>query len=153
MKRWITTFLAAMAVVATMALPAAAAPENKGTTFIAPSEITASVLVDVINPFTAQDGYVGFGVVGNPTDGTIEHVGGLVVYSPYLDTNLKLKNFTIDLTSGEITALVPSIGRAPLFMLDGLTLRFTETASMVLVGNNDIAGAEAGTAMPDWPFI
>ena len=153
MKRWITTLLAAVAVLATMALPASAAPANKGTTFIAPSEITASVLVDVINPFTAGDAGVGFGVVGNPTDGTIEHVGGLVVYSPALDKNLKLKNFTIDLESGYITALVPGIGRAPLFMLDGLTLRFTETASQVLLGDSSITGAEAGTATPDWPFI
>ena len=153
MKRWITTLLAAMAVLATMALPASAAPANKGTTFIAPSEITASVLVDVINPFTAGENGVGFGVVGNPTDGTIEHVGGLVVYSPAMDKELKLKNFTIDLDSGYITALVPGIGRAPLFMLDGLTLRFTETASQVLLGNSDITGAVAGTATPDWPFI
>jgi hypothetical protein len=64
-----------------------------------------------------------------------------------------LKNFTIDLESGYITALVPGIGRAPLFMLDGLTLRFTETASQVLLGSSDITGAVAGTAMPDWPFI
>jgi hypothetical protein len=153
MKRWITTLLAAMAVLATMALPASAAPANKGTTFIAPSDITASVLVDVISPVTPDGDFVGFGVVGNPTDGTIEHVGGLVVYSPALDKNLKLKNFTIDLDSGYITALVPGIGRAPLFMLDGLTLRFTETASQVLLGNSDITGAVAGTAMPDWPFI
>ena len=125
---------------------------NKGTTFIDPSPITESVLVDVINPITPNGDYVGFGVVGNPSDGTIEHVGGLIVYSPALDAELKLKNFTIDLASGYVTGLVPGFGRVPLFMLDGLTLRFTETASQVLLGDNTIAGAPAGEAMPDWPF-
>ena len=151
MKRWITTLMAAMFVVAAVA-PAAAAPANKGTTFIMPSDTTASVLVGVINPYTADGDYVGFGVTGNPADGTIEHVGGLIVYSPALDRNLSLKNFTIDLDSGYITGLVPGIGRVPLFMLDGLTLRFTETASMALVGDASLAGESAGTAMPDWPF-
>jgi hypothetical protein len=153
MTRRIATMLTTILLVASIALPASAAPSNKGTTFIDPSPITESVLVGVINPFTPSGDFVGFGVVGNPADGTIEHVGGLIVYSPFLDTELMLKNFTIDLNSGYVTGLVPGFGRVPLFMLDGLTLLFTETASQVLLGDNSIAGAVAGEAMPEWPFI
>lgn len=153
MKRWITTALATMLVVATMAGPAAAVPSDKGTTYITPSAITASVLVDVTNPFTANGGAVGFGVVGNPADGTVEHVGGLVVYSPALDRNLSLKNFTIDLTDASVSALVPGFGRVTLFTLDGLDLRFTETASQVLLGSSAITGELAGSAAIEWPFL
>ena len=152
MKR-ITISLVAVFVVAVTALPASAAPQNKGTTFIDPSPITESVLVGVTNPVTPRGDFVGFGVVGNPTDGAIEHVGGLTVYSPALDRELNLKNFTIDLNSGSVTALVPGFGRVPLFTLDGLTLLFTETASQVLVGDDSLVGLEAGVASPEWPFL
>ena len=144
--------LVAVFVVAATALPASAAPQNKGTTFFDPSPITESVLLGVTNPVTPSGDFVGFGVVGNPKDGTIEHVGGLVVYSPFLDRELNLKNFTIDLNSGDVTGLVPGFGRVPLFTLDGLTLLFTETASTVLVGDESLAGLEAGFAAPEWPF-
>ena len=151
--RRITTLAIAVFVVAVTALPASAAPQNKGTTFIDPSPITESVLVGVTNPATPRGDFVGFGVVGNPADGTIEHVGGLTVYSPALDRDLNLKNFTIDLNSGSVTALVPGFGRVPLFTLDGLTLLFTETASQVLVGDNSLVGEAAGVASPEWPFL
>ena len=47
MKRFIAILLAVGMLVAVMALPAAAAPKNKGTTYIDPSPLTESVLQGV----------------------------------------------------------------------------------------------------------
>jgi hypothetical protein len=104
----------------------------------------------VAKPGALTDMGAAFGIVGNPKDGTIEHVGGLFV------AGLKISNFTIDLTTdpdgdGENIALVTGIVndsfRAPLFEVGpDLTLYFTETASGAIVGSDAIAGAVAGTA-------
>jgi hypothetical protein len=142
--------LAAGLAVSAMALPAGAAPSNKGTTYVVPSALTMSVLEGVAKPGALTDMGAAFGIVGNPKDGTIEHVGGLFV------AGLKISNFTIDLTTdpdgaGDKIALVTGIVndsfRAPLFEVGSdLTLYFTETASGAIVGSDAIAGEVAGTA-------
>jgi len=91
--------------------------------------------------------------VGNPSDGTIEHVGGLYVYSPASDSTLELRNFTIRVADGRVSGIVNDAFRADLFSFDpadagdgSVTLYFTGTASNAVVGSNAIAGAVAGTA-------
>ena len=92
-----------------------------------------------------------FGVVGNPTDGTIEHVGGLYVNG--VGGTLELRNFTIRVADGKVSGIVNDSFRADLFSFspadasDGVvTLRFTELASSAVVGSDAIEGAVAGTA-------
>src|SRR5659263_341196 len=133
--------------------PASAAPANKGTTFVAPSALTSSVLEGVAKPGSLGARGAGFGIVGNPSDGTIEHVGGLYVYSPASDSTLELRNFTIRVADGRVSGIVNDAFRADLFSFDpadagdgSVTLYFTGTASNAVVGSNAIAGAVAGTA-------
>ena len=160
----IAATVASAGLIATaMAAPVGAAPSKKGTTFITPSATTNLVLQGVAKPgkLTVK-GEAAFGIVGNPSDGTIEHVGGLFVNSLVSGTTLELRNFTIDLTTdpdddgpniGLVTGIVNDSFRAPLFEVgapdeDGIvTLYFTETADAAIVGDIlDIVGAEAGTA-------
>ncbi|MDX5319241.1 MAG: hypothetical protein LPK38_07855 [Actinomycetes bacterium] len=156
------TLAAAGLVAAGFMGPASAAPSNKGTTFVAPSELTVSVLQGVAKPGSLGDRGAGFGIVGNPKDGTIEHVGGLYVYSPASESTLELRNFTIDVRDrdmdgwGVVTGIVNDSFRAPLFYFDmddaadgTVTLFFTGTASGAVVGSDGIAGAVAGTATID----
>jgi len=154
------TLAAAGLVAAGFAAPAMAAPSNKGTTFVAPSALTLSVLEGVAKPGSLGAKGAGFGIVGKPNDGTIEHVGGLYVYSPASMSTLELRNFTIDIRDldgdgdGVVTGIVNDSFRAPLFSfdmddaLDGnpVTLYFTSTASEAVLGSGAITGAIAGTA-------
>ncbi len=149
------TALAAGAVAA----PATAAPSKKGTTFVVPSELTDSVLEDVLKPGSLGDKGAGFGIVGNPASGTIKHVGGLAVDGSagiLEDDFLELRNFWIELSDGVVSGDVENFGRADLFTftpnVDGsVTLFFTETASLAVVGSGAITGAEAGTATIETP--
>jgi hypothetical protein len=146
---------AAAALAATaVAAPAAAAPSNKGTTYVVPSALTGIVLEEVLKPGSLGEMGAGFGIVGNPSKGTIKHVGGLAVDGSagiLEDDYLELRNFWIELSEGVISGDVENFGRADLFTFtpnpDGsVTLFFTETASAAIVGSGDIAGQVAGTA-------
>lgn len=159
----IATALATAGLLAVAAAgPAGAAPSNKGTTYVAPSALTASVLEGVARPGSLGSMGAAFGIVGNPNDGTIEHVGGLYVYSPASDSTLELRNFTIDVRDldgngwGVVTGIVNDSFRAPLFSFDmddaadgTVTLYFTSTASEAVLGSGAITGAIAGTATID----
>jgi hypothetical protein len=146
--------IAATALAATIAAPAAAAPEKKGTTFVVPSATTESVLEGVLKPGKLSDKGAGFGIVGNTKKGPIKHVGGLAVDASggVGDSYLELRNFWIG--KGVITGEVEGIGRAPLFNfdttdeLDNVTLTFTDAASMVIVGDLSLTapGITAGVA-------
>lgn len=165
MKKSVSTALAlgaAAALAATaVAAPAAAAPKNKGTTFVAPSALTAGVLVDVLRPGSLGAMGAGFGIVGNPASGTIKHVGGLSVNGSagiLMDADLELRNFWIEVSDGIVSGDVENFGRADLFTFDPedaadgvVTLLFTETASLAVVGNPGITGLEAGTASITMP--
>lgn len=148
----ITAALAAAGLVAAgVAAPASAAPKNKGTTYVVPSALTGSVLQGVAKPGSLGAMGAGFGIVGNPNDGTIEHVGGLYVFSPASNSTLELRNFTIDLGAATVSGIVNDSFRADLFTFsanaDGsVTLKFTSTASNAIVGSDAITGAVAGTA-------
>ena len=159
------TLAAAGLVAAGFMGPASAAPSNKGTTFVDPSDATEKVLVDVLRPGSLGKAGAAFGIVGNPKDGTIEHVGGLAIRAGS-GAVLELRNFTIDLRDrdkdglGVVTGIVNDSFRAPLFSFDMddatdddgfVTLFFTATASGAIDfrvdGTSvDITGAEAGTA-------
>ncbi|GAA0247977.1 hypothetical protein GCM10010492_54660 [Saccharothrix mutabilis subsp. mutabilis] len=106
-----------------------------------------SLGVDV-KPFFARsrDGVISFAVVGDPGDGTIEHVGGLVLRAGH--TRLFLTDYTIDLDRGVLTGLVGFRQRAELFTLgaatpQGVTLALTPAAAQVL---NSTFGVTAFTA-------
>jgi len=150
--------------------PASAAPSNKGTTTVAPSVATGSVLEGLLRPVVGDAGAT-FGIVGNPKDGTIEHVGGLAIRTGS-GAVLELRNFTIDLRDrdkdglGVVTGIVNDSFRAPLFYFgmddatddDGfVTLFFTGTASGAIDFRDadgqpvDITDAVAGTATIDLP--
>ena len=155
------TLAAAGLVAAGFMGPASAAPSNKGTTFVDPSDLTESVLVaerPIASPGYAVSGKgVAFGIVGNPNDDTIEHVGGLFVRT--LDTGkiLQLRNFTIDTGSATVSGVVSGFGRVDLFTYtpntDGsVELLFTQTASAAVTGSETaIAGLSAGSATIDLP--
>ncbi len=98
-------------------------PPNKGTTFVGPSDATEKVLVDVLRPGSLGKAGAAFGIVGNPKDGTIEHVGSLAIRAGS-GAVLELRNFTIDLRDrdkdglGVVTGIVNDSFRAPLFSFD-----------------------------------
>jgi hypothetical protein len=162
-KKSVSTALAlgaAAALAATaVAAPAAAAPKNKGTTFVAPSDVTASVLVDVLRPGSLGDKGAGFGIVGNPASGTIKHVGGLSVNGSagiLMDADLELRNFWIEVADGVVSGDVENFGRADLFTFEAndegsFDLFFTETASLAVIGTDGIEGEFAGTASIETP--
>ena len=130
--------IAATALAATIAAPAAAAPDKKGSTTVTVSPITKSVLAEapILRPGSLAGTRevdsevvpsVKFGIVGNvkrisfdPLKGVIKHVGGVALDTTAFpdgvnDSSLRLRNFWIDLNAGEVTGLVEGIGRAPLF--------------------------------------
>lgn len=147
------TLAAAGLVAAGFMGPASAAPSNKGTTYIVP-EFGA----EVARPGYFVDGRgAAFGIVGNPSDGTIEHVGG--VYVQGANGLLKIRNFTIDTLDGTVSGIVNG-KRADLFtitsasMVDGdiiASLAFTEAASMAVAGDDRLINLPAGTAVVDLP--
>jgi len=151
------TLAAAGLVAAGFMGPASAAPSNKGTTFVDPSGLTASVLAEnaIARPGYFVDGKgVAFGIVGNPNDGTIEHVGGLNVEGT--SGSLELRNFQIRVADGRVSGIVNDSFRADLFSFmpadaaDGVvTLYFTGTASEAVLGDMSIMGEIAGTATID----
>lgn len=157
MKRTVTAAVALVGAAAlaatTFAAPASATPNRKGNTEIIPNETLAGLLVSVQQPFTAGDlGGVEFGIVGNPTDGTIEHVGGITI-STLAGDEVALRNFIIDLNAGTVSASVRGIGQVELFDLDGLTLTLNETASTVIAGDASLTGAPVATAdISEWNF-
>jgi hypothetical protein len=148
-----TSIAVAALALAAIAAPVSAAPSNKGTTTVVPSALTASVLAGVAKPGYLSGGAV-FGIVGNPKDGTIEHVGGLYVNTLTGAGVLELRNFTIRVADGRVSGIVNDSFRADLFSFDPadagdgvVTLKFTATASQAVTGGNAIAGETAGTAI------
>jgi hypothetical protein len=163
MKKILTLAVASLLVIA-LAVPAFAAPKNKGTTYVAPSAITLSVLVGVTSPGSLGDLGAGFGIVGKPAakgfnDGVVKHVGGLEITTTLGD--LEIRDFWIDTNAETVSAYVPALdARADLFTLSGVyeggsdcevgaTLLFNDFASAVIVGSDVISGAEAATACVD----
>jgi hypothetical protein len=149
--RLATTIAIGAIAISAIAAPVSAAPGNKGTTTVAPSALTASVLAGVARPGSLGAGGASFGIVGNPKDGTIEHVGGLYVNG--VGGTLELRNFTIRLADGAVSGIVNDAFRADLFTFDPadagdgvVTLHFTSLASSAVVGSDAITGAVAGTA-------
>ncbi|MEX1297183.1 MAG: hypothetical protein AB1Z67_13540 [Candidatus Limnocylindrales bacterium] len=154
------TAAVALAAAAFTAPVAAGGPNKKGTTFVAPSETTASVLQRVLKPGKLTKKGAAFRIVGNPSKGTIKHVGGLQVDGSagiLEDSTLKLRNFRIKVADGVVVGNVEGFGKAPLFTFDPedatddlvATLFFTETASLAIVGvtgPDGIDGKEAGVA-------
>ena len=140
-------------VVATAALgcgTASAAPSAKGTTTVAPSALTTSVLQGLTGPATLTSAGAVFGVTGNPSSGVIKHVGGIRIAElnpATAATSLTLSNFWIDTKTGVVSALVNDAVRAPVFTVGaGGALSFTEAASQAVTGTAALAGASAGTA-------
>lgn len=149
------TLAAAGLVAAGFMGPASAAPSNKGTTYVVPSTLTGSVLNEdrpIARPgyFVDEKG-VAFGIVGNPNDDTIEHVGGLNVEGT--SGPLELRNFQIRVADGRVSGIVNDSFRADLFRFelvsvaeDGdltVNLFFTDTAAGAIGGDvdeNDFAG-------------
>ena len=160
------TILAASAAVALTAAafsaPAVAGPDKKGTTTVAPSALTLSVLNKELRPARLTDDGAVFRIVGNPNKGPIKHVGGLEVDGSagiLGDSTLKLRNFRIKVADGVVVGNVEGFGKAELFTFDPAdaadleaTLFFTETASLAIVGTtgaDGIDGKEAGVASID----
>jgi hypothetical protein len=140
----------AIALVGAGATSAVAAPDKKGTTTVAPSAITASVLQGLTGPARLTDAGAVFGIVGNAKNGVIKHVGGLTVAE--LDpataaTSVTLSNFWIDTSTGTVSAVVDGGARADVFAVGaGGTLTFTATASQAVTGSGALTGAVAGIA-------
>jgi hypothetical protein len=162
MRRIVILALSALLVVA-MAVPALGAPKNKGTTYVAPSAITETVLVGPTSPWTDSAMGVGFGITGKTfdlaTQPVIKHVGGLEIQSTL--GVIEIRNFWIDAQAGTVSAEVVQLdARVVLFdladvVIDGgdisATLKFNSVASNVIVGSDAITGATAATAVVDLP--
>ena len=85
-------------------------------------------------PERRENGHIAV-VVGDPTDVTNEHIGGLVLQAGH--TRLYLTNYTIDLNRGVLSGLVNFKQRADLFTIgaatpQGVTLALTPGAASVL---------------------
>jgi hypothetical protein len=147
------------------AAPAAAAPAAQagslkahwGSYFKGRTDLTldagaAAALTSLgvsVKPFFAgrTGGAISFAIVGNPADGTIEHIGGLVLRAGH--TRLYLTNYTIDLNRGVLTGLVNFRQRADLFTLgaatpQGVTLALTPGAAAVLNSTFGVSAFSAG---------
>ncbi|MCG8927792.1 hypothetical protein [Lentzea sp. CC55] len=90
---------------------------------------------------------ISFGIVGDPADGTIEHVGGLVLQAGH--TRLYLTGYTIDLNRGVLSGLVNFRQRADLFTIgaatpQGVTLALTPGAASVLNSTFGVAAFTPG---------
>ena len=157
-NRVITACLAAALAVPTAAVtatPAAAAPASahsasahgfdvrkfvKGRTDLTLDPAAAQALTSLgvtVKPFLAgtSGGKTSFAIVGNPKDGTIEHIGGLLFQAGR--KWLLLSNYTSDLNRGVLTGLIDLRQRAPLFTLgaptsQGVTLALTDAAADLL---------------------
>ncbi|MGZ6804553.1 MAG: hypothetical protein ACXVFU_16025 [Nocardioidaceae bacterium] len=141
---------AAASALTLVAAPASAAPRTKGTTTVAPSAITASVLEGLTGPAQLTSAGAVFGIVGRTGTSVIKHVGGLQLAE--LDpatpaTSLTLSNFWIDTASGTVSAIVDDTTRATVFKVGaGGVLTFTDAASKAITGTGALTGAVAGTA-------
>lgn len=154
MPNTLTRFLlvtgATASTLALVAGPADAAPRSKGTTTVAPSTLTASVLQGLTGPAQLTGAGAVFGITGKAGAPVIKHVGGLRIAE--LDpataaTSLTLSNFWIDTTTGTVSALVNDAARATVFAVgSGGVLTFTEAASQAVTGTSALTGAVAGTA-------
>jgi hypothetical protein len=131
--------------------PAASADDDdrEGTTFVAPSETTRSVLLGVVRPAALTKRGAAFPIT--EVEGSrIEHVGGLRLKE--LDdrtraTSITIRNFVIDTRRGTVSAAVQGAGRAVVFTLgSGGTLLFTEAASKAITGGSSLTGTSAGVA-------
>lgn len=162
--RKITLLAVAALMVVALAVPAFAAPSNKGTTYVAPSDVTISVLQGVTAPASLGDMGAAFGITGKPAakgfnEGVIKHVGGLEIGSTL--GVIEIRNFWIDTNDGTVSAEVADLGRFDLFDLAGAdpmegcdvtaTLLFNGFASGAIVGSDAIEGLSAGTACVDLP--
>ena len=162
--RKITLLAIAALMVVALAVPAFAAPSNKGTTYVAPSDVTLSVLEGVTAPASLGDMGAAFGITGKPAakgfnEGVIKHVGGLEIGSTL--GVIEIRNFWIDTNDGTVSAEVADLGRFDLFNLASAedmegcdvtaTLLFNGFASSAIVGSDAIQGASAGTACVDLP--
>lgn len=165
MKKIVILAIAGLLAVV-LAVPAFAAPKNKGTTYVVPSATTFSVLEGVTSPGSLGDRGAAFGIVGKPAakdfnDGVVKHVGGLEINSTL--GVIEIRDFWIDTNAGTVSAYVPALDqRVDLFDLTGYTgpdsdcdvtadLLFNDTASSVIVGDSGIAGLAAGGACVDLP--
>jgi hypothetical protein len=155
-----TTIAVGALALTAIAAPVSAAPANKGTTTIDPSATTLAAYNSLAKPgYFNSAGDIVFGVTGNPSDGTIEHVGGLyvnVLAGPNVGGVLELRNFTIRVADGKVSGIVNDSFRADLFMFDPadagdgvVSLYFTSTASGAVTGGEGITGVFAGTATVD----
>ncbi|SEQ27440.1 hypothetical protein [Lentzea albida] len=126
---------------ATTVSPAGAANEFfRGRTDLTLDTAAAAALTSLgvkVKPFLARTNgsAISFAIVGDPSDGTIEHIGGLVLRAGH--TRLYLTNYTIDLKRGVLSGLVNFTTRADLFTLgaatpQGVTLALTPGAASVL---------------------
>lgn len=138
---------------AVVAAPASAAPMSatastgkawgnffKGRTDLTLDPAAAAALTSLgvkVKPvFAGRTGSaISFAIVGDPADGTIEHIGGLVLQAGH--TRLYLTNYTIDLNRGVLSGLVNFRQRADLFTIgaatpQGVTLALTAGAASVL---------------------
>jgi hypothetical protein len=162
--RKITLLAVAALMVVALAVPAFAAPSNKGTTYVAPSDVTISVLQGVTAPASLGDMGAAFGITGKPAakgfnEGVIKHVGGLEIGSTL--GVIEIRNFWIDTNDGTVSAEVADLGRFDLFNLAPApamagcdvtaTLLFNGFASSAIVGSDGIEGLSAGTACVDLP--
>ncbi|USX53759.1 hypothetical protein [Lentzea sp. HUAS12] len=124
----------------------------KGRTDLTLDPAAAAALTSLgvkVKPFLAgrTGSAISFGIVGNPSDGTIEHIGGLVLQAGH--TRLYLTNYTIDLNRGVLSGLVDFRQRADLFTLgaatpQGVTLALTPGAASVLNGTFGVTAFTPG---------
>ena len=131
MRRYVILALAALMLLA-LAAPAMAAPRQKGTTTIDATAVLP-LFGGLVGSASADGADITFGVTGNYDDGTVEHVGGIILNTAVSGDPVELKNFTIDLNRGFVSGIVNDSVRIDLFSIEaGTVLALTPGAAAAL---------------------
>ena len=131
MRRYVILALAALMLLA-LAAPAMAAPRQKGTTTIDATAVLP-LFGGLVGSASADGADITFGVTGNYSDGTVEHVGGIILNTAVSGDPVELKNFTIDLNRGFVSGIVNDSVRIDLFSIEaGTVLALTPGAAAAL---------------------
>jgi hypothetical protein len=138
MRRIVILALATLMVVA-LAAPAVAAPRQKGTTTIDATNVLP-LFGGVVGNASADGADITFGVTGNYSDGTVEHVGGIVLNTAVSGDAVELKNFTIDLNRGFVSGIVNDSIRIDLFSIEAGTVMALSPAAAAALQVPGLAG-------------
>lgn len=114
----------------------------------------AKITVSPVEPATADQGGIKFPIIGEEVDtvtlksGVITHTGGLVFAQG--PTTVEVKDFSVDLSTGILTAMLPEGAELPLLTLDTSAVKTDDAEGGTGMDVSGIKGAltkDAATAL------